>query len=581
MSHPSVSTGVRFTPSFPAPGKARKTASSAFSDPDANHAFDRSLETPTGVPGDGNCLYWAFGVLLATYGTRDKTQPGATARYTQQHLQPQAIRDKLALRIRDPQHWSSHFLRILETVRDINPPLARAAVESVTTYLMETLQIPATDYTDMDALDALIKAGLSLAEAAERAETLSEPSEAFEKVLKEKIDAGAVPRGYLERMQHIVNTYTTTSLGKNKTFASSLEVELLAEEFGVVIYYYVGEEKNLLQETSEDPFDNIARDFDNARLAHVMFPDEATRKAVTTKADKATDADVAAREDARLHGFHIVRLGLHFYYGRRKATHPEGNDVPPTKPWLGPLPGAWWALGLPADTDSAADRAKLLANRRRRLESTGSAHSAAHAGGSGAGMNAELHQLHMATKRRLEQGTLGRDAPTNPNPGYSTATVSPPMTTAISGTAASAIAPAGLPTTAVFPREPLVPLQRRPLAETSTPSQTPAWGSSGARLGSGYTAAEMRGAAAAARTGDAELDRLLALFEGPNNAVPSMDLDFLAADEVHDPRDVDGLEDDTNYADTDIEMQLAAIEEGLRHELSAWADQDGQQQLLD
>lgn len=579
MSHPSVSTGVRFTPSFPAPGKARKTVSSAFSDPAANTAFDRSLETPTGVPGDGNCLYWAFGVLLATYGTRDKTQPGATARYTQQHLQPQAIRNKLALRIGDPQHWSSHFLRILEAVRDINPESARAAVKSVTTYLMETLQIPATNYTDMDALNALIKAGLSPADTAERAETLSEPSEVFEKVLKERIDAGAVPQEHMQSMQDIVNTYIKTSLRKNKMFAGSLEVELLAEEFGVVIYYYVGEEKNLLEETSADPFDNIARDFDNARLAHVMFPDEATRRAVTTKADKATDGDVAAREDARLHGFHLVRLGLHFYYGRRKPTHPEGNDVSPTKPWLGPLPGAWWALGLPADTDSAADRAKLLAERRRKMQSAGSAHSAAHAGARGAGMNAELHQAHMASKRRLEQGVLGRDAPTNPNPGYSIATVSSPMTTAISGTAASAIAPPGLPTMAVFPREPLVPLQRRPLAETSTPSQTPAWGSSGARLGSGYTAAEMRGAAAAAITGDAQLDRLLALFERPDTFLPSVGLELLAAGEVHDPRDVDGLEDDTNYNDEDIEMQLAQIEAALQHELSAEADQDGQQPL--
>lgn len=577
MSHPSVSTGVRFTPSFPAPGKARKTVSSAFSDPDANTAFDRSLEKPTGVPGDGNCLYWAFGVLLATYGTRDKTQPGATARYTQQHLQPQAIRNKLALRIGDPQHWSSHFLRILETVRDINPPSARAAVESVTKYLVETLDIPATEYTDMDVLDALANAGLSPAEAAEQAETLSEPSEAFEKVLKGKIDAGAVPQEYLQSMQHIVNTYIETSLGKNKVFAGSLEVELLAEEFGVVIYYYVGEEKNLLAETNADPFDNTALDFDNARLAHIMFPDEATRQAVTTKTETATGAETAAREDAKLHGFHIVRLGLHFYYGRRKATHPMGSNVPPTKPWLGPLPGAWWALGLPADTDSAADRAKLLAERRLKMQRAGSAHSAAHAGARGAGMNAELHQAHMASKRRLEQGVLGRDAPTNPNPGYSIATVSSPMTTAISGTAASAIAPAGAPTMAVFPREPLVPLQRRPLAETSTQSQTPAWGSSGARLGSGYTAAEMR--AASRLTGDAELDRLLALFEGPDTSLPSVDLELLAADEVHDPRDVDGLEDDTNYDDADIEMQLAAIEEALRHDLSAGAGQDVQ--LLD
>ena len=216
-------TGVRLT------HLGTKVTKNTYADSASNPIHDSSLDDQLGVPGDGNCLYWAFGVLLGTYGVYHDSK------YVQQHLQPQAIRNRLARRIRDPKNWLGHFLRILEIVRDVNkrpvgglngPPPAdleasQNAVDKVTKYL-KTLGIPAGDHFDNEQFNRSFEINSQgLQEAS------VDPSESAQEKLKNHIDL--LSTDMMNEMQYIVNTFIDTHLARDTQYAESFEVELLAE----------------------------------------------------------------------------------------------------------------------------------------------------------------------------------------------------------------------------------------------------------------------------------------------------------------------------------------------------------------
>ena len=63
------------------------------------------------VPGDGDCLYHAFGVLLGTYGV-----PDATGTPQRIHLTARGLRDRLCTHVAQWSVWTRHFLRIVQDV---------------------------------------------------------------------------------------------------------------------------------------------------------------------------------------------------------------------------------------------------------------------------------------------------------------------------------------------------------------------------------------------------------------------------------------------------------------------------------
>jgi len=585
-------TGVRTTPKLNAMPRTPPTVFKG--DSAAAPLHDTSLDEQLGVPNDGNCLFWAFGVLLATYGVYDKTKRA----YVQQHMQPSAIRNRLAYRIRDVRHWSSHFLRILNLVRDINNrPLngvngprpadlgtCKGSVDEITKILKDDFEIDVVDRLTVITTDETF---VRMTQAQHEAAT--DPLEEDENKLKSKISEGKVSPIYLQLMQYIVDTYIETSLSRNGQFAEAFEVELLAEEFGVIVYYYVGGAEH-------HPLERRA-DFDAAQLAHVMFPDPETRRGLQLGEDTAKK-----REEAKQRGFHLVRLGNHFYYGLRPPHQPLGG-TPPARPWrLRPVAAVPYAA-------ATTKRARLQAGRCKSAHVAATAHHEARAvakpGSSASGrtpaekqqaaMTAELHQVHMAARRRVEQGHLAQGNPHNANPGYSAAAMSNPRSTAVHGTAASALAPPAMPTTPVLARG-------SPFETTPVPPRALAWGSAGARPTSGYAQHRWQSAVveleATLRKGaDAgAVQEALFAVERAKTAVDLVKAQsgvVLAAEGVHDPRDAphswtyrcdynenSDKESDSDascdvgcgptYDNDDIELELAAIEAALSSEIALW-----------
>ena len=262
---------------------------------------------------------------------------------------------------------------------------------------------------------------------------------------------------------------------------------------------------------------------------HIMFPNVETMK-------KIKDGNPEAREAARLHGFHLVRLGLHFYYGMRQT------GPPPTRPWLGSQvrlsaqePPAIAEVKdqahRAADTLSSVKRARLLTMRAARPRTPAEKDQVR--------MTAVLHQAHMASRRRAEQGLLAQSNPMNPNPGYHRRPG-----------ASETNAPAAMPTTPVFAREPID--RTRPLV--GTPSLQMAWGSS--RV-STYSAKETEAAFKKIHL-DPDLNEMIEAISPP--AAAPLRTGPVEADEVRDPRDVPSEE---NYDCDDIDLQLDTIQTWL------------------
>ena len=557
-------TGVRSTNRRPAGAARGKTPRSVFgeSGADARPSHDASLDYYGGVPSDGNCLYWAFGVLWATYG---KPVAGADLdaqelAYVQETLQPSAIRYRLALRIQDPEHWAQHFLRILELVRNItlrprsgvNGPLpvdvdaVAADVDAVTIHLRRLLNADDIGRYAID-VDDLANQPLGVAEAA-----LDPPSDLEDRVA-DAVRAGRIDAAMLRRMQHIVNTYISMSLRRDTQHAEAFEVELLAEEFGVVIYYYTGRVEHGLLERGAD--------FDNAELTNIMYPSRAVRDALARR-------DPETAKFARLFGYHIVRLGgeegaQHFYYGMRRPGHPMGV-LPMARPWeqeRRPLQSDDPPVG-----DTAARIAELI--RARRDRANGAAAGAGLPGATPAerkqaAMGAELRAAHLAARRRAEQGLHARSSPANPSPTY------------------AAAAPPAPPVAAVRPRDDS-PSRHHPLGEPPR-SPTPAWGSAdGARRGGGYDADAIARAFEEARRSapqaspqplpleeeaEEDLEALLAAAQATTLAEQAEILAAIAAT-VPDPRvaTVQSSAVSQSYDDDFVDAQLVAIEAELREQ---------------
>jgi len=616
----SAATGVRSTP-VPSGNNAARTPLTVFpvSAAGLGPVHDPTLDRVGGVPVDGNCLYWAFGVLLGTYGVNDP----ATNGIHQMHMPAAAIRNRLAQRIQDPVHWSHHLLHILRLVTDIqqrtvtganafvngprpaNEAQEAAAITHVRDLLVGRGVIPFLGYHVPDNYDQM--------NAAQKDASSDHPPEAEQRV-HDMLAAGEFEDETLEHMQTIVNAYVHTSLTRNGNYAEAFEVELLSEEFGVVIYYYTGRANN--------PYDP-GRDWDRATLTHVMYPSEAVRDALNDP-DAATRQ--AARTAAQTRGFHIARLGLHYYYGMRQRGHPLG-DGPMARPWDRPAVADLWmptgATGAAAsDSGSGGGGAtagsQLLSLRRARERAAAGAHADAHAGAprAGAALTAELHHAHTARKRQLDLGVDGQANPHNPNPGYTGLALAPSGTTAAVGTSSNAVAPPASAAPALLPRlpvpapsnastaygswlQPVVPLGTMPTTSapaanrnrSSTPrtrapasasgfvvppAQPPVWGSAGGRRLGGYASSEL--ALEALERTFSPTDALMAAALR-NARVASGEGGYAAsiaplAVPVEDPRDVDEmgllLHDDVGippmgvaeheYNNDDIEMELAAIE---------------------
>ena len=284
------------------------------------------------VKGDGNCLYWAFGVLLGSYGT-------PVSGYQQWHLTSSGIRGYLKTYIEVEEHWSRHFLRILRRTQAITQETAgldevEAAIRDVETFLkteMVTTRNKTTGKTNMvsihERMQEMDMRYFGGTQGHDEAST--DPQESLEMALRDLIKQGNRVGTVLKRkMQLIVDTYIARSLNSDRNYAESLAAELLSEAFGVIIFYYQGDQ-------SEDYVQTEG--FKNARLVHVFYPDPETRAAVEGGGDEQSRKRALERPDVQ-RAFHLIRLDAvgpdgrrgngHFYYGKRPS-----DPTRMMKPW--------------------------------------------------------------------------------------------------------------------------------------------------------------------------------------------------------------------------------------------------------
>ena len=298
-----------------APTGARRTVAPA-------RPGDRGIVRGTDVLGDGNCLYYAFAALVGTYGILDRTgQP------QRRLLNARAIRDRLSLHIGDARNWIRYFLTIHEHVREATsrqgtqasgprPSSAEIAAHSRVQAWLEANEIAHTVQVPIGQVEDNAAAQLYL-----------DPTQAEQSSFENYVESSRIRWSgdpIWNDMQTVVSAYVRVSAGRMKNYATALEVELLAEAYGVVIYFYQIE----------------AGEFEAATLRHIMYP---TRQARDEAASVSTlppgperDRIRASLDRNRRHGFHLAMVGNHFWYGLRSSS--SGGSAPPAGPSKPPPP---------------------------------------------------------------------------------------------------------------------------------------------------------------------------------------------------------------------------------------------------
>ena len=298
-----------------APTGARRTVAPA-------RPGDRGIVRGTDVLGDGNCLYYAFAALVGTYGILDRTgQP------QRRLLNARAIRDRLSLHIGDARNWIRYFLTIHEHVREATsrqgtqasgprPSSAEIAAHSRVQAWLEANEIAHTVQVPIGQVEDNAAAQLYL-----------DPTQAEQSSFENYVESSRIRWSgdpIWNDMQTVVSAYVRVSAGRMKNYATALEVELLAEAYGVVIYFYQIK----------------AGEFEAATLRHIMYP---TRQARDEAASVSTlppgperDRIRASLDRNRRHGFHLAMVGNHFWYGLRSSS--SGGSAPPAGPSKPPPP---------------------------------------------------------------------------------------------------------------------------------------------------------------------------------------------------------------------------------------------------